>query len=256
MTIVAGSDNPASPIPGKKAKFVEKKKIESVKIHPLSEVPAARYDLALVKIKGQFTFRDSRWPICIPNKTESREFHFSKGYTMLGFGRDINKVNKGSFLTELDLFVQPSGACSSKYSNILNEFNDLYIQVKNTLPKNFNEDSLLCASKPGRTSSSCPGDSGGIFMNNKWIPDLEDYRSIQTAVVHGAAQRYYGGRYPPIFVRIDTDEALKWINNIVFSKNSGTSIMSSLSFLNECMILRVFLKQFKNFVSNVWCKYL
>jgi hypothetical protein len=104
----------------------------------LSEVPAARYDLALVKIKGQFTFRDSRWPICIPNKTESREFHFSKGYTMLGFGRDINKVNKGSVLTELALFVQPTGACSSKYSNILNdEFNDLHIQVKNTLPKNF-----------------------------------------------------------------------------------------------------------------------
>ena len=60
MTIIAGSDDPASPIPGKKAKFVEKKEIESVKIHPLSAVPAARYDLALVKIKGQFTFRNSR----------------------------------------------------------------------------------------------------------------------------------------------------------------------------------------------------
>jgi len=220
MTIVAGSDNPASPISGKKAKFVEKKQIDSVQIHPLSEVPAARYDLALVKIKGQFTFRNSRWPICIPNKTESREFHFNKGYTMLGFGRDINKVNKGSVLTELDLVVQPTGACSSKYSNILNdEFNDLHIQVKNTLPNNFKEDSLLCASKPGRTSGSCPGDSGGIFMNNKWIPDLEDFRFIQTAVVHGAAQKCNGGRYPPIFVRIDTDEALTWINSIAFSNN-------------------------------------
>ena len=227
MTIIAGSDDPTSPIPGKKVKFVEKKKIESVEIHPLSEVPAARFDLALVKIKGQFTFRDSRWPICIPNKTESSEFHFSKGYTMLGYGRDINKVNKGSHLTELDLFVLPTGACSSKYSNILNdEFNDLHTQVKNTLPKNFNEDSLLCAAKPGRTSGSCPGDSGGIFMSNKWIPDLEDFRSIQTAVVHGAAQKCNGGRYPPIFVRIDTDEALTWINSIAFSNDLGiTSIM-------------------------------
>jgi len=219
MTIIAGSDDPVSPILGKKAKFVEKKEIESVKIHPLSAVPAARYDLALVKIKGQFTFRDSRWPICIPNKTESKEFHFNKGYTMLGFGRDINKVNKGSVLTELYLSVQPTGACSSKYGKILNdESNDLHIQVKNTLPKNFNEDSLLCASKPGQTSGSCPGDSGGILMNNKWIPDLEDHRSIQTAVVHGAAKNCNGGRYPPIFVRIDTDEALTWINTIVFSK--------------------------------------
>ena len=245
MTIVAGSDNPASPISGKKAKFVEKKQIDSVQIHPLSEVPAARYDLALVKIKGQFTFRNSRWPICIPNKTESREFHFNKGYTMLGFGRDINKVNKGSVLTELDLVVQPTGACSSKYSNILNdEFNDLHIQVKNTLPNNFKEDSLLCASKPGRTSGSCPGDSGGIFMNNKWIPDLEDFRFIQTAVVHGAAQKCNGGRYPPIFVRIDTDEALTWINSIAFSNNLGsTSIMVSSIFLASKFYYRSLFKK-------------
>ena len=230
MTIIAGSDDPTSPITGKKVKFVEKKEIESVKLHPLSEVPAARFDLALVKIKGQFTFRDSRWPICIPNKTESRQFHFSKGYTMLGFGRDINKMNKGSHLTELDLFVLPTGACSAKYSNILNdEFSDLHTQVKNTLPKNFNEDSLLCAAKPGRTSGSCPGDSGGIFMNNKWIPDLEDFRSIQTAVVHGAAQKCNGGRYPPIFVRIDTYEALTWIRSIAFPNDSGTTSIMILS---------------------------
>ena len=77
----------------------------------------------------------------------------------------------------------------------------------------------------------CPGDSGGILMNNKWIPDLEDHRSIQTAVVHGAAKNCDGGRYPPIFVRIDTDEALTWINTIVFSKTGTTSILSgSLSF--------------------------
>jgi len=222
MTIIAGSDDPTNPIPDNKMKFVEKKTIEDVKIHPLSEVPAARFDLALVKIKGQFTFRDSRWPICIPNKTESRAFHTSKGYSMLGFGRDINKVNKGSVLTELALFVQPTDACSTKYCRILNdEFHDLHIQMNNALPKNFDEDSLICAAKPGQTSGSCPGDSGGIFMRNHWMPDLKDYRAIQTAVVHGAAQRCNGGRYPPIFVRIDTNEVLKWIKSIVFSKNSG-----------------------------------
>ena len=96
-----------------------------------------------------------------------------------------------------------------------NEFDDFHYTVKNTLPKNFTEDSLLCASKPGRTSGSCPGDSGGILMRNEWMPDLNDYKNIQTAVVHGAAQRCNGGRYPPIFVRIDTDEALSWMNNIL-----------------------------------------
>jgi len=140
---------------------------------------------------------------------------------MLGFGRDINKVNKGSVLTELDLDVQPTSACSTAYGRILSddkhEFHNI---MKNTLPKNFTEDSLLCASKPGRTSGSCPGDSGGILMRNEWVTDLNDYRNIQTAVVHGAAQKCNGGRYPAIFVRIDTDEALSWINEIAFSKNS------------------------------------
>ena len=145
---------------------------------------------------------------------------------MLGFGRDINKVNKGSVLTELDLDVQPTRACSTIYGRILNdEFNEFHFIMKNTLPKNFTEDSLLCASKPGRTSGSCPGDSGGILMRNEWVTDLNDYRNIQTAVVHGAAQKCNGGRYPAIFVRIDTDEALSWINEIAFSKNSGTFIV-------------------------------
>ena len=66
-------------------------------------------------------------------------------------------------------------------------------------------------------------------MNNKWIPDIEDFRSIQTAVVHGAAQKCNGGRYPPIFVRIDTDEALSWINSIAFSNNSGTTSIMIIS---------------------------
>ena len=235
MTIVAGSDNPASPIPGKKRKFVEKRKVEDVKIHPLSENPAARYDLAIIKIDRPFTFRDSRWPICLPEAAQPRAFHSGRGYTLVGFGRDINKENQGSVLTDLTLIVQPTSACSSKYSRILNdELNDFHYLIKNTLPNNFNEDSLICASQPGKTSGSCPGDSGGLFMNNQWKPDIEDYRAIQTAVVHGAAQRCDGGRYPPIFVRIDNKEALEWINSIIFN-DSGASIMIVLLFLNEDM---------------------
>merc|ERR1712172_414254 len=53
-----------------------------------------------------------------------------------------------------------------------------------------------------------------------WKPDLGDYRAIQTAVVHGAPQRCNGGRYPSIFVRIDNDQALTWIKDIAFSKQS------------------------------------
>ena len=227
FTIVAGSDDPENPIPEGKKRFVQKRKVEDVTIHPLAKSPAARYDLAIVKINSPFTFRDSRWPICLPEKTQSREFHSGRGYTLVGFGRDINKESQGSVLTDLNLIVQPTGACSSKYSRILNdELNDFHYLIKNTLPNNFDDDSLICASVPGKTSGSCPGDSGGIFMSNQWKSDLEDYRAIQTAVVHGAAKKCDGGRYPPIFVRIDKKEALEWINSIVFN-NSGTSIMIS-----------------------------
>ena len=47
MAIVAGSSDPASPIPGRKRKFVQKRKVEYVKIHPLSEISAAKYMILL-----------------------------------------------------------------------------------------------------------------------------------------------------------------------------------------------------------------
>ena len=243
MTIIAGSDDPENPIPGSKTRFVERKKVEDVKIHPLADYPAARYDLALVKIEGQFTFRDSRWPICVPEATRPRAYHSGRGYTLVGYGRDINKENRGSILTDLDLVVQPTSACMAKYSGILNdELNDFHYLIKETLPQNFNEDSLICGAKPGKTSGSCPGDSGGIFMNNMWKPDLGDYRAIQTAVVHGAPQRCNGGRYPSIFVRIDNDEALTWIKDIAFS--NGTYFYLLL-FLNRYISYKFLLEQYK-----------
>ena len=219
MIIVAGSKDPANPIPGP---YDQKRKIDDVKIHPLSEVPAARYDLALVKIKGEFRFRDARWPICIPEKARSQEFHFDRVYSFVGFGRDINRRNSGSVLTTLDLDVEHKDDCSSKYAEILDdESHDQYLLVKNTLPKNFDEDSLICASKFGRSSGSCPGDSGGVFMRYERMADLKDRRAIQTAVVHGAAKICNSERYPAILVRIDSSEVLNWINSIAFSTTTA-----------------------------------
>ena len=218
MIIVAGTDDPANPIPARKANLVQKREIDNVKIHPLSEVPAARYDLALVKIKGQFKFRDTRWPICIPEKTRSREFHFDRDYSLVGFGRDKNKVNSGSVLTTLDLEVEHTDDCSSKYADILDdEGHARHLLVKNTLPKNFNDDSLICASKFERSSGPCPGDSGGLFMRYERMPSLKDRRAVQTAVIHGAAQECNSEHFPAILVRIDSSEALSWINSIAFS---------------------------------------
>ena len=72
MTIVVGSSDPTKPPSHKsKRKFIERKKIKNVKLHPLFENPAAKFDLALVEIEGQFSFRDSRSPICIPEKVRN-----------------------------------------------------------------------------------------------------------------------------------------------------------------------------------------
>ena len=72
MTIVVGSEDPTNPPSHRsKRKFVQKKKIKKVIFHPLFENPAAKFDLALVEIKGRFSFRDSRSPICIPDMVKN-----------------------------------------------------------------------------------------------------------------------------------------------------------------------------------------
>ena len=231
MAIVAGSSNPTNAEDlRKKARFIQRKKIEDVKIHPKFVYPAAAYDLALVEIEGQFSFRDSRWPICLPKMSAPRDSHSRIGYLLLGFGRDTSSGNQlGSVLTELDLTVQPTAACSTLYGKILDdEFDDLYTQTRMTLPKNFEEDSLLCAQKPGRNFGSCPGDSGGIFMKNEWLNTLEDYRAFQIAVLHGSAKRC-NGRYPQILVRLDKEEVLTWINRIAFTKGGMYFVMTNRS---------------------------
>ena len=220
MAIVAGSADPTNPeIARKKARFIQKKNIANVKIHPNSAYPAARNDLALVEIEGKFRFRNSRWPICIPEVSAPRDSHSRIGYTMLGFGRDINREKRGNVLTELDMTVQPTSACSTLYGRILDDQdNDYFTQTRISLPKNFDEESLICSQKPGKSSGSCPGDSGGLIMKNEWVDTLEDYRAFQVAVIHGAAQKCNGQRYPQILIRLDTSETISWINSIVFSK--------------------------------------
>ena len=72
MTIVVGSEDPTNPPSHRsKRKFVQKKKIKKVIFHPLFDNPAAKFDLALVEIKGRFSFRDSRSPICIPDMVKN-----------------------------------------------------------------------------------------------------------------------------------------------------------------------------------------
>ena len=86
--------------------------------------------------------------VCSHRKVEA------KGFGKCQLKRDSN-----------DLGLATEGNLQRRDRTILNnEQNDFHKLIKNTLPNNFNEDSLICASQPGKTSGSCPGDSGGIFM--------------------------------------------------------------------------------------------
>ena len=72
---------------------------------------------------------------------------------------------------------------------------------------------------PGTREGSCPGDSGGILMSDDWIPEIEDYRAVQKAVVRGSVKACDGERFPTMFNRLDVSETLSWINERVFGKS-------------------------------------
>ena len=83
---------------------------------------------------------------------------------------------------------------------------------------------------PGTDKGSCPGDSGGILMSDDWIPEIQDYRAVQKAVVRGAVKACDGQRFPTIFNRLDEIETLSWINKIVFGKSKSNYYISLLQY--------------------------
>ena len=96
----------------------------------------------------------------------------------MGYGKDISVAGSDEVLTSLQLTVQPIAFCNASYgtiiANTLDPFNE---QIKKTLPNNFNEDSIICASVPGNKAGTCKGDSGGILMKNEFMGSpINDFR--------------------------------------------------------------------------------
>ena len=239
MTIIVGANQPTNTELNKKRKRgISRRKIKIVKIHPLYDnvVFSAKYDLALVEIKGKFRFKQSIWPICIPEKVRPREYHYEKGYTLVGFGKDTSNPDTcGDFecLKQVQLNAQRTEYCSAIYGQILSSpFDPFYELIRNTLPKNFDEeDSLICAGIPGQNAGTCPGDSGGILMKSKF--DLKSgLIATQQAVVHGSGANCDGMRFPSIFVRLDNSEVLPWIFENVFPNKTIAPRPQPTSFPN------------------------
>ena len=96
----------------------------------------------------------------------------------MGYGKDTSVTGRDEVLTSLQLTVQPIAYCSAIYgtiiANTLDPFNE---QIKMTLPNNFDEDSIICASVPGKRAGTCKGDSGGILMKNEFMGSpINDFR--------------------------------------------------------------------------------
>merc|ERR1712223_1891025 len=224
-TIVVGANAPTDQRELKKRRrFIQKKRIKHVQLHPQydSILLSAKFDLALVEIKGKFGFRESIYPICITDTVHDRSYHRDKGYTLLGFGKDTSVEGRDEVLTSLRLTVQPIAFCNAIYGTIIdNTFDPFNEQIKKTLPNNFNDENLICASVPGRKGGTCKGDSGGILMKNEFMgPPINDFRAVQKAVVHGSRHSCDGSRFPPIFVRLDDYDVLSWVYEVAFPGKS------------------------------------
>ena len=72
----------------------------------------------------------------------------------------------GEILTEERLVVQPSGFCSAVYD--VKPFDRYSGIIGISLPKLFNDDSVMCAKREGSNAGTCAGDSGGPLL--KGIP--------------------------------------------------------------------------------------
>ena len=101
-----------------------------------------------------------------------------------------------------------------------------------TLPNEFEDPSVFCASQEGFDFGTCKGDSGGPIR----VFDDSDWKFRQIGIVHGSAASCDGSRFPGIFVRLDDPEVLNFIQREVF----GTSSCKVRGFFVYFMLMKGF----------------
>ena len=84
------------------------------------------------------------------------------------------KIDKKDLCQIEDKLMKDISAKEAKLGSYISKLNE---QIKKTLPNNFNDENLICASVPGRKGGTCKGDSGGILMKNEFMgPPINDFR--------------------------------------------------------------------------------
>lgn len=216
MTVYVGANEPTNAESlRKRRRYVQKVKInpKKVKIHQKydKEDKSAYYDVAVVKIRGRFRFKQSIWPICLPGiaSNEIDEWKGS-GLTLAAYGENTkNDVEDDEVLTAETFFGQTYKLCNEAYD--VGTLEAEHEQIQTSLPRLFNDNTIFCASVPSTAAGTCPGDSGGTLLKTEFIDSIGDIRSILVGVVHGSIKVCDGSRFPSIFSRMDNYDILSWV---------------------------------------------
>ncbi|KAG8507229.1 Ovochymase-2, partial [Galemys pyrenaicus] len=122
--------------------------IETIIIHPcFSTKKPMDYDIALLKMAGDFNFDQFVRPMCLPEPGE----RFEAGFicTTTGWGRLTEKGNLPQVLQEVDLPILTQEEC---------------VAALLTLTQPISGQTFLCTGFPDGGRDACQGDSGGSLM--------------------------------------------------------------------------------------------
>ncbi|XP_054828432.1 ovochymase-2 [Eublepharis macularius] len=105
------------------------------------------YDIALLKVDGNFKYGPKVWPACLPNPDE--KFDPGSICSTCGWGRLRENGILPQVLHEVELPILDHDECSRALS---------------TLKKPIQGDTLMCAGFPDGGKDACQGDSGGPLV--------------------------------------------------------------------------------------------
>ena len=136
----------------------EQKTILEVKKHPDYEDYIYYFDIAIIKINGEFTFDSRISPICLP-ETSSR--HPGNGLTITVQGWGQSGKGKGKEVSQVNVGIRSRRECDDRIERFGKSSSDASGNVKKWMAR-LTTDVLFCADATLNDKTGvCIGDSGG-----------------------------------------------------------------------------------------------
>ena len=240
LTVIMGVSNPIWP----HKKIIRRhgliRKVADFQVHSEYKQKVAYFDVGLIRLKTEITFRNNIWPICLSKRATSNtdEYIGNKPLSIIGYGplqRDYQGEEPEPLLRSLKVTGFTFDTCQDKYSAVP-KTDDRYDDIATALPNLFQDASVFCAGVEGSNAGTCGGDSGGAIHGF----NQETQQTFIKGLVHGSASQCDGRRFPPIFINIAHYQILSWIFELVFpetiiEKPKPTSIGKMILILSNTM---------------------